>query len=89
MDLIIGLNDVRRKLEQTACDDHNVILDPGVYSVRFLTVDGKPTEPDNAYWVVASIPCTRVRNGARYGKAGERSTYPYQVYSYKPTSNGR
>ena len=48
MDLIIGLNDVRRKLEQTACDDHNVILDPGVYSVRFLTVDGKPTEPDNA-----------------------------------------
>ena len=82
MTMTIKPGDVRRKPEQTALDDHYVTLDPGTYPVRFLTVDFRACEPAEAYWVCASIPCTRVHNGARWGKAGDRETYSYQVHAY-------
>jgi len=37
-------------------------------------------ENDQATLVMASIPCTRVRNGARSGKAGERGVYHLQTW---------
>jgi len=78
--LTIAPGDVRRKAEQTALDDHDVELVPGTYTVRHLTVDGRESEPEKAYWVCATIPCIRVHDGARWGKAGDREIYHYQTW---------
>lgn len=86
--LTIKPGDVRRVSMPTALDDHNVLLDPGTYPVEFLTVDFRPTTPEAAYWVVASIPATRTHDGARFGKAGDRVTYGYQVHAYHFTAPG-
>ena len=80
--MTIKPNDKRRVSCQTALDDYDVILDAGTYPVRFVTIDGRETSPDKAYWVVASIPCTRVNDGVRFGMAGDRGTYHYQNWAY-------
>ena len=80
--ILIGENDVRRVHEQTALDDHDVMLDPGTYPLRYATVDGRPATPGSAYWVLSAIPCTRLHNGARFGVAGDRKAYHLQMRAY-------
>ena len=80
--LIIGKGDVRRVSCQTAMDDHNVELEPGVYPLRYTTVDFQPCAPESAYWVHATIPATRTQNGTRFGTRGDRVTYALQQHAY-------
>ena len=80
--LTVGPDTVVRKSCETACDDHDVILDAGTYPVRYVAIGGGEVAPEKAYWVVASIPCARVGNGSRFGKAGDRGAYVYQTWTY-------
>ena len=81
-EITIAPGTVRRVSCETALDDYDVTLDPGTYPLRYTTIDFRPCEPAGAYWVLAAIPCTRVRDGVRIGKAGERGIYHLQTWPY-------
>lgn len=79
----IGKGIIRRVYEQTALDDHDVLLDAGTYPIRFVTIDYHDVAPEKAYYVTAKIPATRVTDGVRFGKAGDRVTYHLSMYAYE------
>lgn len=78
----IAAGTIARRYEQTALDDHDVELEAGTYDLEPVRIDGRPTSEEGAYYYRATIPARRVRDGVRFGKAGDPVLYHFRPYAY-------